>query len=510
MKLKNDSFWILIFSLGVLLRCLNYFPHSSMHFDELTSALNIRDRSFYQLATESLDYNQVAPVGFLWLEKLATSLMGVNDLAYRFFPFLFSLLSLLIFYSLSKQFLKGISLLGALLLFAASISAINHAGEAKQYSGEIAISVFLVWSALQLLKGPLQPATIWLIGLGGFLFILCSLPSVLMAPLVLSGVLIAVLKRKTELPLKQLIAVAIPWGLACLLLIIYAKFVIAAEVQQAMSGYWSVGFASLNSLGDFIRWFLVSIGQQFTFFLIGWMGDYLAGLYAIPLTLLIFSVVGIVFLSQKNGLASLILFVPLFTALLLAIFKLLPFYGRVSIYATWPILLAGMAGLDALKKWLPRLFSPFVSTLTMMAICLPLVFVQMWHKEAQLPYNSQSSQPVLKELKRQMQPGDILYVYFKARHALHFYGPQEGLTDYRVGGSYQSIEPFLRELDSLKGHKRVWFFFTQWTPQQPFPDSIKAYLGTVLGKEIGKIPDPDGYTNQEEAAAHLYDLSMTK
>ena len=106
----NINFWLtLIFITGVALHCIHYFGRSSMWFDELTSALNIRDRSFYQLATESLDHNQVAPLGFLWLEKLATLLFGVNDYAYRFFPFIFSLLSLILFFSISKQFLKKIT-----------------------------------------------------------------------------------------------------------------------------------------------------------------------------------------------------------------------------------------------------------------------------------------------------------------------------------------------------------------------------------------------------------------
>ena len=63
-----------------------------MWFDELTSALNIRDKSFYHLATQSLDYNQVAPLGFLLSEKIATIFLGVNDHAYRFFPLIFSIM----------------------------------------------------------------------------------------------------------------------------------------------------------------------------------------------------------------------------------------------------------------------------------------------------------------------------------------------------------------------------------------------------------------------------------
>jgi hypothetical protein len=60
-----------------------------------------------------------------------------------------------------------------------------------------------------------------------------------------------------------------------------------------------------------------------------------------------------------------------------------------------------------------------------------------------------------------MQPGDILFVYYRARHAVKFYGPQEGITDYRVGNDYNDITGYLRDIDSLKGNKRVWFFYSQ-------------------------------------------------
>jgi hypothetical protein len=143
-------------------------------------------------------------------------------------------------------------------------------------------------------------------------------------------------------------------------------------------------------------------------------------------------------------------------------------------------------------------------------IAMPIVIITFAIPSERPPFNAQSAQPLLKELKKQLQPGDRLYVYYRARHAMNFYGPEEGITDYIVGGDYKNIVPYLRELDLLKGSKRVWFFFTQWVPPKPYPDSMKTYLGKVIGKEIGKIPDPDGNVEDMEVAAHLYDLSEKK
>ena len=203
----------------------------------------------------------------------------------------------------------------------------------------------------------------------------------------------------------------------------------------------------------------------------------------------------------------LILFTPLITGLLLSLFKVLPFDSRIAVYATWPLVFSGIAGIQALQQWVPRFFSSALTTTVSLTLALPILLLTIFIPSERPPFNGQPAQLVLHELKKQWQPGDILFVYFKTRHALNFYGPKEGITTYRIGGNYKTIEPYLRELDSLKGNKRVWFIFSQWTEKQTFPDSIKSYLGNVIGKEIYKIPDPHGGTEDLEAAAHLYDLT---
>jgi hypothetical protein len=240
------------------------------------------------------------------------------------------------------------------------------------------------------------------------------------------------------------------------------------------------------------------------------MTDVVPQITIVSKILLLLSIPGIVFLAKKYKATTLLLFSPLLVALFLATAKILPFDNRVSIYATWPLIISGIAGITALQNWLPLLFRPVISGTVSLLIALPIILITIMLPSEHPPFNAQSSQPVLRELKKQLQPGDILYVYFKSRHALHFYGPKEGINNYVTGNSYDSIVPFLRELDKFKGNKRVWFFFSQWTERQTFPDSIKAYLGNVIGNEIGKIPDPDGNKEDLEVAAHLYDLSGQK
>ncbi|MCG7857297.1 hypothetical protein MD537_09970 [Flavihumibacter sediminis] len=506
---RKQQTWIsFVLVLAITLRAIQYFARSSMWLDELAAAFNVMERNFYQLATESLGFNQVAPPGFLYLQKIATLIIGENDHAFRFFPFLFSLAGLLFYRSLCKTYTTGVPGIGAFALFALSIAMVFYSGESKQYAGDLTAAVFIVWTAHQLIYKVPDKRRLWVMAIGGPILILCSMPAVVMAPMAMLIVFIRILQKKSPIALSRFFAVVIPWAFACLLVTLYATLVISTDVQEAMSEYWSRGFAPLHSVWELLKWFPTKIHKELSFSLAWWAADIIPFTSYIAWALMILSVPGLIYCSKKYGIATLLLFIPLITALLLSILRVLPFDNRVSLYATWPIFISGMAGINALGEWRPQIFRPVVVAILATLIAFPLAITKLAVPLLRPPYNGQSAQPILRELKKQWQPGDVLYVYFKSRYALRFYGPREGITEYIAGRSHPSVEPILRDIDSLRGKKRVWFFFSQSTPKQPFPDSIKAYMGTVIGKQIAVIPDPDGNTGEAEAAAHLYDLSI--
>ena len=105
---------------GAAFRTTAYLGASSLWLDEVASALNIQSRNFYQLATEKLEFNQVAPLGFLWTSKIAVLLLGETDHAYRFVPWLWSLLSLPFFYLVARRFISGWYMFDAVAFFSMS------------------------------------------------------------------------------------------------------------------------------------------------------------------------------------------------------------------------------------------------------------------------------------------------------------------------------------------------------------------------------------------------------
>ena len=151
--LKREKFYklalISIFAAGILLRLFVYCRNISFWGDEASIALNLINKSYLELF-KGLDYLQVAPPGFLILSKFILNIFNpkidyIRDLLLRFFPFVFSCLSLLVFYKFSKNFIKDKkTLLFASTLFAFNPCAILYAAQLKQYSLELLVSVVLM------------------------------------------------------------------------------------------------------------------------------------------------------------------------------------------------------------------------------------------------------------------------------------------------------------------------------------------------------------------------------
>ena len=151
--LKREKFYklalISIFAAGILLRIFVYCRNISFWGDEASIALNLMNKSYLELF-KGLDYLQVAPPGFLILSKFILNIFNpkidyIRDLLLRFFPFVFSCLSLLVFYKFSKKFIKDKkTLLFASTLFAFNPCAILYAAQLKQYSLELLVSVVLM------------------------------------------------------------------------------------------------------------------------------------------------------------------------------------------------------------------------------------------------------------------------------------------------------------------------------------------------------------------------------
>ncbi len=142
---------VAVLAIGVLVRTVGYFHRASLWGDEAMIALNVGARSLGEL-TMPLDYAQVAPVPFLWAERLAVLAGGMNEYALRLLPFASGVLLLLAIALLARRLLGRTEALVAIALAATAFPLIRYAAEVKPYALDALLSTGLTALALGVLR----------------------------------------------------------------------------------------------------------------------------------------------------------------------------------------------------------------------------------------------------------------------------------------------------------------------------------------------------------------------
>ena len=128
---------------GLLSRAIRYYLCFPLWDDESFLCVNFIDRNFAELLLP-LDYHQVAPVLFLWIERAAVKLFGFSEYALRLVPFVSSIGSLFLFRRVAGRLLSGPALVIAVASFAVSYPGIRYAAEAKPYGTDMCLSLLML------------------------------------------------------------------------------------------------------------------------------------------------------------------------------------------------------------------------------------------------------------------------------------------------------------------------------------------------------------------------------
>ncbi len=134
--------------LGVLARLIRYYLCFPLWDDESFLCVNFINRSYAQLLLP-LDYHQVAPILFLWIERAIVQLLGFSEYALRLFPFVCSIASLFLFRRVAEKLLTGPAVLFAVAIFAVSYPGIRYAAEAKPYCTDMMTSLVMLSLVVQ-------------------------------------------------------------------------------------------------------------------------------------------------------------------------------------------------------------------------------------------------------------------------------------------------------------------------------------------------------------------------
>ena len=153
--------WIMaLLAIGVAARLVRYLLRFPLWGDEAMLASNFLDRGYGDLL-HPLDFHQVAPPLFLWVELTAVRLLGFQEWSLRLFPLLCSIAGLFLFHRLARLLLRGAALTFAVGIFAVSYSGLRYAAEVKPYGVDQMVSILVLWLAASWWRQPNNTRWLW-------------------------------------------------------------------------------------------------------------------------------------------------------------------------------------------------------------------------------------------------------------------------------------------------------------------------------------------------------------
>ena len=514
---------ITLLCIGAALRIYAYAANPSLWLDEASLAHNIIGRSFAGLLAP-LDRQQVAPLGFLWLEKIAVSLFGTSEYALRLVPLLASLAALPLFAHLARRLLSPVAALFALAIFAVSIPLLYFAAETKQYSLDVtmALALFALALPLRLREQPdphpfhLSPKRAAALAAVGAAAPWLSQPSVfalggvglyLMLPLLRS----AAPERRRAAPL--LGAIFSLWAVSGAASIIRSLSLISAADRADLNRFWGDAFLPLSSgLVASARWVVSSTAEIF-----GWFFPPLVATLALALFVL-----GIIALARRRDGTATLLLAPLGFALFASALRIYPLSYRLVLFTAPSLLLATGAGAACLLEIARSLAWPgptaaayphsgrasgtYAGTAAWIGVAglLALTVARSALALGEIPFYREELRPVVHYLAKHRESGDAIYVYYGAARAFEYYAPREGIprSAYQVGRCWREVwRRYLDDVDALRGRSRVWLVLSH-----PFlkggirEDSLFTKYFSMVGRRVDAM-------SAIGAELQLYDLS---
>jgi hypothetical protein len=164
-------------AIGVLLRVIRYVMDFPLWGDEAFLAINFLDRGYRELL-RPLDYGQVCPLLFLWIELTAVKLFGFNEASLRIFPLVCGVASLFLFRQVAGRLVRGLPLLLAVGFMAVSVHPIRHATDAKPYASDLLAALALMAPAFAWWQAPRKTRPLWALAAVAPIAVMLSHPAV--------------------------------------------------------------------------------------------------------------------------------------------------------------------------------------------------------------------------------------------------------------------------------------------------------------------------------------------
>ena len=315
-------------------------------------ALNIGTRSFLHLLAP-LDYDQAAPVAFLWVERLAVTVFGMHDWALQLLPFLAGLGVLFMIYPLAIRagFPRSAALL-ATAVVACAPNLIFYSSAVKPYGVDVLVTCLLLLISLDVLDPGGDPRSRNGLAAAGVLAPWCSAPAVFVLGAICLALFAEARRSRRDLTpwlVKCVAAWGASFGLAYVL--VYRN----AAINPYMLLFWREAFLDPGP-GWLIRAGLRIRDVVWGMFLEGSTrptGQVLEELAytLIPTLLAILAGLGVVRLARERPAVALLVAGPIGLALLASLAGAYPTATRLLLFAAPLFAMLVAAGLAQVLLW---------------------------------------------------------------------------------------------------------------------------------------------------------------
>jgi hypothetical protein len=443
--------------------------------------LNLIHRDYAGL-TEALEYDQGAPLGFLFLSRAAVVAFGDSEYVLRLVPFLASVVAPFVFLLVARRLLSGLPLGVAVVLFAVSEPLTRYAAECKPYAVDVLAALVLTLLMLRYAERSSLGRGLALAVTG-----LVSIAFSFTAIFVLAGGGLALLLGGLGGRLRGDWRLFVMGGVWVLAFGLYYWFAVRRlTTNEEVVAWHSDAYMPLPPRSaDDVYWFLQAAVDAFSF---------PVGL-ALPGIGLVFAVLGMGLLLDRSRVALPLVLLPAFFALVASGLHQYPFTQRFILFLAPALMILIGAGFGVLRH------NGLVGVVLLLMLIHPVLETAYRFVK---PDSVDGIRPVVAHLAVHRQPDDPIYVYHWAHPGFRYYAPKYGisadnvvtdLSSRRDWGHYiGSIEPFA-------GDARVWFVFEH--AGENLSAGEEQFFLTYLDR-IGTRLDS---VSSRTASGYLYDLS---
>jgi hypothetical protein len=320
---------ILAIIVGGAVRLWGYTQRGSLWLDEASLALNVLGRGFGGLAAP-LDWGQAAPIGFLWMMKALTVVLGSGEWVLRFWPFVAGVATLPLTWLAGRRLVGAPAAMLATVAMAWSLIAIRYSTEAKPYASDACIALALVWLALRVHEDITNKGKWRALRAAGVIGLLISLPSAFVLGAI--GIsLFPAARRAGRWPGIAVIAASLEWITTFVIL----WFVVVREASGSayLKEYWApvmLDWSAPDFLARVIR-MLASVAAT----PLRWDGDLAPALVA-----MVVAACGVWSVARKNAAFALLVAGPAALGAIASLVGLYPMSDRLAFFAAPLVLLA--------------------------------------------------------------------------------------------------------------------------------------------------------------------------